>query len=633
MCGIVGSVELEHGRPADLALLRRMRDTLAHRGPDGTGELVSGPCALGHTRLAIIDLATGDQPVWNADRTLAIVFNGEIYNYRALRERLLAKGHALHTSGDTEVIVHLYEEMGPACLLELRGMFAFAIWDTRDQSLFVARDPLGVKPLFWRADGRRFAFASEIKGLLADPECPRRLDLQGADEILFKFFADQERTIYRDVHRLPPAHWLRVRDGRIESRRYWELAWDDRGPGSATTVDGFVDAFDTSVRHHLESDVPLGVFLSGGIDSTAVLASMRRFHTGTLKSFSVGFKGVRPDLDERARARLVAERYGTEHVEIEVEPHLEELVPELLRAFDEPTGDSGAIPSLLLSREVVRHVKVALTGTGGDEILGGYGRYQGALLAGTFARLPRALREGVIAPIVRAIPEPGGGERRVDWLKRFVASAALPPAERYAALVMRAPAALRRELWLPELQERIAFEETEKTATFAFDEPGPRATLLARMSHQDLQSYLPDCILATADRTGMAAALELRVPFVDRPLVELLARVPASWKIRRFTKKWLARRAFRDRLPREILAGRKLGFTGPMNEWFRRDWDKIGGAYLSDDALRSAALFQPDGVRRIVEEHRSGRRNHETLLWTLVMTQAWRLGEGRKASI
>jgi len=610
-----------------------MRATLRHRGPDGSGESAAGPCALGQTRLAIIDLATGQQPQWNEDRRLTIVFNGEIYNYRELRQRLLADGHRLRTSGDTEVIVHLYEKMGPACLDLLRGMFAFAIWDERDQSLFVARDPLGIKPLFWRLSNGVFAFASEMKALLADPACQREIDLQAADELMFKFFESQDRTIYRGIRRLPAAHWLRLRGGRVEIQRYWRLAWDDRGPGSAVTIEGFTEAFDESVRHHLESDVPVGVFLSGGIDSAAVLASVRRFYAGPLKTFTAGFAGVRKDLDERERARLVAERYGTEHIEIEIEPHLDAIIPELLHAFDEPCPDSGAIPSLLLSREAARHVKVVLTGTGGDEILGGYGRYQGALLAEWFRRLPRALRETVIAPLVRSIPEPGGGERRIDWLKRFVESASLPPAARYAALVMRASAELRRGLWLPEIAERIDFVATDATATFAFDEPGETGTLLARMSNQDLQSYLPDGILATADRTGMAASLEMRVPFVDRPLVELTARIPASWKIRGTTKKWLARRAFRDRLPREILRGRKLGFTGPMNEWFRRDWNKTGEAYLSVDALRRGAMFRPDGVARIVGEHRSGRRNHETLLWSLILMQAWRLGDGSAAAL
>jgi asparagine synthase (glutamine-hydrolysing) len=622
MCGIC--VVTDERRAVETPLIRRMCDRIRHRGPDSEGLHVDGPVALGMRRLSIIDLSTGDQPIYNEDRSLAIVFNGEIYNFQELRAELVAAGHRFATASDTEAVLHLYEQYGLDALPRLRGMFTFAIHERRTGRVILARDRLGIKPLHYVDTPHVFYAASEIKSLLGLPGVDRALDEVALDQYFALLYVPAPRTIFRDIRKLPPGHYLIKEPGRpAVIGRYWQLSARPGAPRSdAEWIAEFRQRFDDAVASHLVADVPLGVFLSGGVDSSAMVASMARAGA-KINTFSLGFPDEYRDFDERRFARLVAGRYGAHHEELVVTPRIEETIQTLADVFDEPLGDSGAVPNYLVCQAARRSLTVALSGLGGDELAGGYRRHLGVLVADWYRAVPRALREGVVRRVVELLPESRRGMRALDRAKRFVRHAELPWVERFFGFVTALPRERRAALYTPALRERVALDSALAHVRELADAQ-PDAELLNRVLAIDLQSYMVDDLLAVADRTSMAASLEVRVPFLDHPLVEFMAGAPARLKIRGLDKKHLLKRAFKDDLPREVLHRRKGGFSLPVARWLREDLDGLLDDVMSPARLRQEGLFAPEAVERLRREHRLRQHDWSSALWALLMFHLWK---------
>jgi asparagine synthase (glutamine-hydrolysing) len=621
MCGIC--VVVHDRKPVDPTLVRAMCDRITHRGPDAEGYHVAGRVGLGMRRLSIIDLDTGDQPIFNEDRSLAIVFNGEIYNYRELRARLAGRGHRFATASDTEAIVHLYEERGAKAVSDLAGMFTFAIHERDSGRVFIARDRLGIKPLYYAETPDGLYAASEIKSLLAVPGIGRTLDEVALDQYFSLLYVPAPRTIFREIRKLPPGHVLVKDPGRpAVVERYWHV---QSGPAEARSqpelLEEFRGRFDAAVASHLVSDVPLGVFLSGGIDSGALVASMARAGA-RIRTLSLGFPPEYRDFDERRHAKLVADRYGTTHEEIVVEPRIHETVHALARTFDEPLGDSGAVPNYLVCKGARRSVTVALSGLGGDELAAGYQRYLGMQLAERYRRLPALVREGAVRRVVEAMPEPARGARAVDRAKRFVRHAALPWLERFYAFSSPLDRKQRSALYTPALRERVALDSARDLMR-DLAAAQPDADPVNRMLCIDLQSYMVDDLLAVADRTSMAASLEVRVPYLDHTLVEFMAGVPGKLKLRGLRKKHFLRMAFRHDLPSEILQRRKSGFSLPVARWLREDLRGLLDETLSGSRLARDGLFDPETVADLKRQHYTRKRDCSSALWALLMFHLW----------
>jgi asparagine synthase (glutamine-hydrolysing) len=621
MCGIC--VVVHDRKPGDPVLVRHMCDRITHRGPDSAGYHVSGRVGLGMRRLRIIDLNTGDQPIFNEDRSLTIVFNGEIYNYRELRTRLLAKGHRFATASDTEVIVHLYEDMGAKAVTELSGMFALAIHDRESDRVFLARDRLGIKPLYYAETPDGLYAASEIKSLLAVPGIGRALDEVALDQYFSLLYIPAPRTIFREIRKLPPGHVLIKDPGRpAVVERYWQVKSEPQ-PARAEPelIEEFRARFDAAVASHLVADVPLGVFLSGGIDSGALVASMARAGA-TIRTLSLGFPPEYRDFDERRHAKLVAERYHTKHEEIVVEPKIHETVHTLARVFDEPMGDSGAVPNYLVCEGARRSVTVALSGLGGDELSAGYQRYLGMQLAEHYRKLPAAVRDGAVRRLVEAMPEPAKGGRVVDQAKRFVRHAALPWLERFYAFSSPMDRDRRAALYAPALRARVELDSALELMRRLASEQSS-ADPVNRMLCIDLQSYMVDDLLAVADRTSMAVSLEVRVPYLDHSLVEFMAGVPGNLKVRGMRKKHFLKMAFQHDLPKEILQRKKSGFSLPVARWLREDLRGLLEDTLSVSRLNRDGLFDAAVVADIKREHYTRRRDRSSTLWALLMFHLW----------
>ncbi len=622
MCGIVGNVLARADRTPDPAVLKRMNDRIAHRGPDDEGFFVQGPAGLAMRRLKIIDLATGHQPMSNEDRHVWLVFNGEIYNYRELTRTLSARGHVFATRSDTEVIVHGWEERGLGVLAELEGMFAFAIWDEPTRTLVLARDRLGIKPLYYAVLPDQIVFASELKALVEHPAVDRTLDLTALSRYLAHEYVPAPHAIFRSIRKLPAGHWLTYTEGRLKVEPYWDVAFHRRGTVSeAGALEELRATLDLSVRQHLISDVPLGMFLSGGIDSSAVAAFAARHAPGRLKTFSIGFEDA--SFDESAHARRVAEALDTDHHEEILGPRAAlDLVARLPELLDEPLGDASLIPTYLLSRFTRRSVTVALSGDGGDELFAGYPTYQAHRLARAFELVPRWLRRGLIRPVVERLPVSFANLSLDFRLKRFVEGMEYAGVERHAAWLGSFTPAEQRELFTPDALARMetspsydAFHETIAHATTAEG--------LERMLYLDLKGYLGEGVLSKVDRASMACSLEVRVPLLDRRVVELAASFPMSLKLRGLTTKWALKRSVRDMLPGAIIERPKKGFGIPLGHWFRGELRPLLREACASNAIRRAGLFRPQAVERLLGEHETGRRDHRKKLYTLLAFQLW----------
>jgi asparagine synthase (glutamine-hydrolysing) len=605
MCGICGLLA-PSGTP-DAGLVERMNAALVHRGPDEGSVDVLGPCVLGHRRLRVIDLATGSQPVANEAGDVVAVFNGELYNFRELRAEL--SGHEVRGSGDTPVIPHLYEESGAALASRLDGMFALALWDADRERLVLARDRAGKKPLLWtRLPDGTLAFASELKALLRLPGLAREVDAAALDAYLALQYVPSG-TALRGIEKIPPGHVLVAESGSVRVEPYWTLEPRREALGEAEWLERVRETVRGAVRRRLVSDVPLGALLSGGIDSSIVVAEMAGA-AGTVRTFTVGFGDER--YDERAYARAVAERYATEHEEIVVEPDVAELLPRLAEAFDEPLGDEAALPQFVVGELARRRVTVALTGDGGDEAFAGYERYAAVGLAGRVA-LPGA---GSLARMLRR-----AGRReprsRANRAGRLLELAALPAPVRYGHVMEVFPAGLRTRLWEPEFAAAAA---AVPAAELLGPAPGPGISGLQRL---DIRTYLPGDLLLKADIASMAHSLEVRSPLLDHRVLELGVSLPDPLKVKGLRGKIALRRAFAGALPPAVAARGKTGFGVPIARWFRGELRTIAGDVLLGETARARGQLRPGVVAELLDDHVSGRADHAHRLWCLLMLELW----------
>ncbi len=625
MCGIAGELRLEPGAPASAERVRAMCDVMVHRGPDDFGAFTGEEVALGMRRLSIVDLAGGHQPLANEDDTVQVVCNGEIYNAPALQRALAARGHRLRSRSDVEVIAHLYEEEGPRAVERLEGMFAFALWDRRAHRLVLGRDRIGIKPLFLVQTGGRLLFGSEAKCLLAGG-LDAQLDLQALHDYLTLGYVPGPTSIFAGVRQLAPGHVLIAEPWRagtlVREEPYWRLA--GHVPSASprrSEADWQADLLATlkaAVASHLMSDVPLGVFLSGGLDSGTIVALLAELGVRPIRTFTIGF--AEKTFDETAVARAVAARYGTEHHELIVRPDAAALLPTLVRHFDEPFADSSAIPVYYLSELARRHVTVVLSGEGGDEMLGGYETYRAHRIARLYARLPAVLGARVIPALVRCLPV---SHARVSFdykAKRFVTGAYLPPAAGHlwwkTVLAEDAKAALYGEGTGGAARAPTVRLFEEAFAAADGDD-------LDRLQFVDGTVYLPGDILVKVDRMSMAHSLEARVPFLDRAVVEFARRLPSKLRLRGLTTKYLLRRAMAGRLPEAVTAGRKRGFNVPMPAWLAGELRDFACDLLAPSRLRRQGLFDPRAVARLLAEHGARRADHSRAIWALLVLSVW----------
>jgi asparagine synthase (glutamine-hydrolysing) len=624
MCGIAGFISLSPAEtgigaaPAVLATerarVKAMCDAMRHRGPDDEGFIVEPGVALGMRRLSIIDLSTGHQPIHNEQKTVWVVFNGEIYNYRELRHELESCGHRFYTSSDTETIVHGYEQWGTGVFGRLRGMFGIAIWDTRRRRLVVARDRAGIKPLYFaRAAGSLF-FGSEAKCLLAMPEVDRELDPVSLDHYLGYLYTPRDRAIFRGMEKLLPGHVMTVADGRVEIERYWQLPIEPTFEGSEADALNALDAgIGDAVRSHMVSDVPLGAFLSGGIDSSLVVALMARASTRPVKTFAIGFDEAA--FNELPHAARVARHLGTEHHELVVRPDALGILDRLIWHFDEPFGDASAIPTWYVSEMARRHVTVVLSGDGGDELFGGYERYLPQPRIRAFDRVTAGAGRLLASSVWRALPHGARG-------KNFLRHVARDPVGRYLDSVSFYHADERASLLSADLQAQLGDWDAE--AHFAA--PFRRLAGLPVMAQQmafDFETYLPDDCLTKVDRMSMAHSIESRVPLLDHRVIELAASLPVSMKIREGETKHLLKALAYRFVPRELLDRPKQGFGVPIGHWFRGSMRDVFGDVLGSTTARQRGYLNRAFVDRVLHEHLSGTRDHSLRLWQLLVLELW----------
>ncbi|HUY91148.1 MAG TPA: asparagine synthase (glutamine-hydrolyzing) [Pirellulales bacterium] len=634
MCGIAGILYADAARPIDRATLKRMADAIAHRGPDAEGYWSAPGVGLAHRRLSIIDLAGGDQPIGNEDGSIQVVFNGEIYNYRELRDELLARGHRFRTNSDTEVLVHLYEERGEQLVERLRGMFAFALWDSRQRQLLLGRDRVGIKPLYVYRDGEKLLFGSELKAILACPGVPREVDAEALEDYLALGFVPGGKAIFRRTEKLPPAHVLVVKPDSLgsQARRYWQLHFEaDHRLSEGEWREAIQAKVAETVKRHLIADVPVGAFLSGGLDSSLVVSEAAQFSAkrsgvapgsspAPLQTFSMGFRET--EFSELPFAVQVAERFGTRHVEEIVTPDAVKLVDELAYYYDEPFADSSAVPTFLVSRLARRNVKVVLSGDGGDEGFGGYARYAHDLWeAGLRGRLPRWLRQGALGPLARVWP-------KLDWLPRplrakmLLHNLALEADAAYANTVTLCRMPLRRRLLATDIAAQLNGHLPEICVLRGFA-TAPAGDALAGMQAADIGLLLPDDFLTKVDRASMASGLEVRPPLVDHELLELAARVPSKWKVRRGETKWILKRCYDSRLPRDAVWRAKHGFEIPVDAWLRGPLrDMFESSVLAPNS-RVAELVDQPTVARLYRAHLAKVGRHGGILWAMLALARW----------
>ena len=618
MCGIAGIIHFDSSRPVSPEMIERMCDTIAHRGPDDFGHYVAGNVGIGMRRLSIIDLATGRQPITNEDGTIWVVFNGEIYNYRELRTELESKGHEFRTTTDTEVLVHLFEELGENCVQRLRGMFAFAIWDARKRTLTLARDRLGIKPLYYAQTSEGLLFASELKALLVHPGISRDLDPQALAEYFTHLCVPGDLSIFKSVRKLSPAHLLVYREGKLEARRYWQVQPNpDHSRTDGEWIEELRGHLRDAVDSHLVADVPVGAFLSGGLDSGALVALMAHASPEPIRTFTVGFATASGRFDERLPAKTIANRYSTLHHECLIEADVADVLPRIAKAFDEPFADSSAIPNWLVCHETARHIKVVLSGLGGDELFGGYPRYVGLELSKQYQRIGLPARSA-IASLVRKLPDGNGSSYFSDRVKRFVAASEMSLTDRYRSFI----AAFHdvREILHPDLHASLDLKNSQYNRIIS---ALSICDALDLALFTDLYSYLPDDILTLTDRISMAHSLEVRVPFLDHKLVEFVAQIPARLKVRGFKNKILFRKAIAPWLPKQHLRRPKQGFSVPMVAWLRGPLKSMLLDLTESKSWRESPWLDHAAVRRLVEEHISGKVNHEVRLWAIICFQEW----------
>jgi asparagine synthase (glutamine-hydrolysing) len=629
MCGIAGQVRTD-GAPVPPGLIEAMGRAQEHRGPDCRGTHRAGAVGLGIQRLRVIDLDGGDQPIYNEDGSVVVILNGEIYNYRELRERLHRSGHRFATAGDTEVIVHLYEELGPACVHELIGMFAFALWDEPRRQLLLARDRLGKKPLFYAQRAHALSFASELPALMADPEISTAVDAGAIDQYLAHGYVPAPQCAYAAVRKLRPGHLLIHRPESVTVQRYWRLDFSRRAEvGSPPRPVSDEEAarelrerIGVAVRRRMIADVPTGAFLSGGIDSAVVVASMAEHSAQPVRTFSIGFEDRQ--FDERAGARLIAQRFATEHHEIVVAPDAVAMLPRLVRHYGEPFADHSAVACFYLAEFARRHVTVALNGDGGDEGFGGYHRYSINLALARLDRVPGELRRAV-ARWAGRLPHSASARSRAATARYLAVHAGLDRRTRYLSEMSMFTAADRDRLYSPEFAAEASAASAasaEGTSEQAWNDAGA-TTLLRRMMETDVNSYLPGDLLAKMDIATMAHSLEGRSPLLDHELLEYAAALPDRLKVDARGRKRVLRMAARGWIPDQTLDAPKRGFELPVTRWIRTELRDYARDVLLDSGARGRDWARPGAIEALLHEHQTGARDHGRELWTLLMLELW----------
>ncbi len=620
MCGIVGIVRSDT-RAVDQALVGRMCEAIRHRGPDEDGFYFNGHVGLGMRRLSIIDLKGGQQPIHNQDSKAWIVFNGEIYNYLELRQKLEKLGHAFYTNSDTEAIIHAYDRYGADCPKHLRGMFAFAIWDNRTQELFLARDRVGKKPLLYSALNNQLIFGSEFSALLLHPDISRDIEPEALDHYLSFMCVPAPLTAYRAIKKLEPGHSLRWRNGEIKIERYWQPDFSHKLDISEQEAgERAIDILREAVRVRLMSEVPLGAFLSGGIDSSTVVALMSQESSAPVKTFSIGFE--EQDFSELHHARRVAEHVGADHHEFIVRPDAMEVLPLLVEHYGEPYADSSAIPTYYVARETRKHVTVALNGDGGDESFAGYERYAAMRLAERYHRLPALLRESIVEQAVRLLPSSETRRSRVRDAKRFLTAASLPKVQRYLRWVSVFDTEHKRSIYSEDFQHETNGALAGKLLEPWFERANGSGIVDAALL-TDIMTYLPNDLLVKVDIATMAVSLEARSPFLDHHVIEFAASLPEKMKLRGLTTKYLLKRVLARLLPAENINRRKMGFGVPIGHWFRGTLQPFLRDTLVSEKALSRGLFKPQAIKQLIELHTRSERDYSHQLWTLLMLELW----------
>ena len=622
MCGIAGFIDLQdasnaRSEEARAQIVDRMCRVIRHRGPDDQGVMLKPGVALGMRRLSIIDLAGGHQPISNEDNTVSIVFNGEIYNYRELQKELQARGHQFRTNSDTETIVHAYEKFGAACVSQLRGMFAFAIWDDRKQEVFIARDRVGKKPLYYSVTrGGTLVFGSELKSLLEYPEVERKINPQALDAYFSLGYVPDPVSIFENVEKLPPGHHLTFANGRLTVERYWDFSYNTNGNGhkAADYLEELRALLSEAVKLRLVSDVPLGAFLSGGIDSSTVVALMAQHMDQPVKTFSIGFN--EDSYDELKYARLTAKKFGTDHHEFMVTPDICDVVDQLAWHFDEPFADSSAIPTYVVSKLAREHVKVVLTGDGGDELFAGYSRYVTERNRSKLDLIPDLIKDRLMDPLSRALPHGA-------WGRNYLQNVSLDPISRYLDTVSVFTGLNKSSLYSTDFSDQL--RDSSQLASY-FHELSRNVKTNASLDsllYIDSKTYLPGDILTKVDRMSMAVSLEARVPLLDHKLIEFVTRIPASMKLAGIETKHLFKQAIGELVPAEVVNRPKQGFGVPIQQWINRQLRERIRDTLNDPRTLERGYVTREYVGLLLDEHERGRRDHAMALWSLLMLELW----------
>jgi len=624
MCGICGVVSFQPNIRLDPSILARMNASLRHRGPDDEGYYEDDQAALAMRRLSIIDLHTGQQPISNESGDVWVVYNGEIYNYQEVRARLEQRGHIFKTQTDTEIIVHAYEEYDSECVKHFNGMFAFALWDARRRTLLLARDRIGIKPLYYWAGKDKLVFGSELKALLFHPDVPRQVDLEALDLFLTLEYIPAPRTIYEGVFKLLPGHLLVVENGKLKVTRYWDVPYQPISQSEAECAEILSGLIKESVRLCLISDVPLGAFLSGGIDSSTIVGYMSQSANEPVRTFSIGFED--DAYNELPYAEAVAKHFGTKHhVEVLKSDHAD-LAEELVADFDEPFADTSVFPTFLVSKLASREVKVVLSGDGGDELFAGYDTYLAEELDRYYGRLPRLLRQKVLPKFAGWLPPQPARKGLINKVKRMVEGGAFDPSLQHARWMMFLNSAEKNSLYRSDLRATLY----DHLTTDLFHEYFEKANCFDRLAQQqyvDVKTYLADDILTKVDRMSMAVSIEARVPLLDYHIVEFALNLPAHMKLHGARTKYILRQAVKNMVPQAVLEKPKEGFSIPMRHWLCSSLKPMMLDLLSKAALQKHGYFDDQVVAQWIQEHLEGRVNHSHRLWTLMVFEMWHHNE------